>query len=121
VPYSSRLVSKIIGHGESQFDLMMLRNSNVNKLKMTSEAASQLFEDQSLDFCYIDAEHKFESVNKDIQLWLPKVKNGGWIAGHDISIPGVSAAVVKNFPNKEWVKFIDTSWLIHKKRPIRMI
>ncbi len=48
----------------------------------TVEAAKQ-FEDESLDFVYIDADHKFEAVVADIAAWLPKIRKGGIIAGHD--------------------------------------
>jgi len=52
-------------------------------LKMTSSAAAPKVPDGSLDFCYIDGNHLFDHVLNDIQLWLPKVRSGGIIAGHD--------------------------------------
>jgi glycosyltransferase involved in cell wall biosynthesis len=48
----------------------------------STEAAAQ-FCDQSLNFTYIDCNHKFEYVVADIAAWLPKVRSGGIIAGHD--------------------------------------
>ncbi len=41
------------------------------------------FEDESLDFVFIDANHDFEHVTEDIAQWGKKVKKGGIIAGHD--------------------------------------
>lgn len=41
------------------------------------------FEDESLDICFIDACHMYESVKKDIAAYLPKVKSGGYLMGHD--------------------------------------
>lgn len=41
------------------------------------------FEDNSLDFVYIDANHDFLHVTEDIQYWLRKVKPGGILSGHD--------------------------------------
>lgn len=41
------------------------------------------FEDGSLDFVYIDGNHKFEYAIEDIALWAPKVRKGGIICGHD--------------------------------------
>lgn len=45
--------------------------------------AAQRFKDESLDFVYLDADHSEEAVLEDIQAWLPKVRRGGLIAGHD--------------------------------------
>lgn len=45
--------------------------------------AAQDFEDGSLDFCYIDANHEFVHVVNDIAVWSPKVRSGGIVAGHD--------------------------------------
>jgi hypothetical protein len=48
-----------------------------------SVRAARLFDDNSLDFVYIDACHDYSSVLMDIQTWWPKVKVGGILAGHD--------------------------------------
>lgn len=50
------------------------------------EAAAQ-FEDQSVDFVFIDADHIYEHVKKDVLAWMSKVKPGGIIAGHDYNPP----------------------------------
>ena len=54
-------------------------------LRLTSVEASRLFSPGSLDFVYIDADHKYSSVVEDIDHWLPKVRVGGMIGGHDYS------------------------------------
>ena len=51
--------------------------------RMTSEQAADAMPDNTLDFCYIDADHRYEAVKQDIELWIPKVKVGGIICGHD--------------------------------------
>lgn len=48
-----------------------------------SMAAVNLFEDNSLDFVYIDANHDFLNVTQDIFYWSKKVRKGGIVAGHD--------------------------------------
>lgn len=55
----------------------------VNPLVMDSETAASIFRDDILDFVFIDADHLYESIKQDIELWLPKVKKGGILAGHD--------------------------------------
>ena len=52
-------------------------------VRASSEIASNMFLDNSLDFVYIDANHAYDFVKEDIQLWYPKVKSGGWVMGHD--------------------------------------
>lgn len=58
--------------------------SNVVIYKCTSLEAVNLFSDDSIDFCYIDANHNYEYVKQDIELWNKKVKINGVIGGHDI-------------------------------------
>jgi hypothetical protein len=45
--------------------------------------AVKYFDDGSLDFIYIDANHAFEAVTEDIKMWYPKIRSGGIISGHD--------------------------------------
>ena len=52
-------------------------------LQMTSEDAVD-FIPNDLDMVYIDGNHAYEYVKKDIELYYPKVKAGGLIGGHDI-------------------------------------
>lgn len=52
-------------------------------IRALSEQAVDLFEDESLDFVYIDGNHAYDYVKQDIELWYPKVKKGGIVSGHD--------------------------------------
>jgi hypothetical protein len=52
-------------------------------VRASSEIASDMFEDNSLDFVYIDANHAYDYVVQDIELWYPKIKEGGYLCGHD--------------------------------------
>lgn len=63
-------------------------------IKSLSWAAADQFEDNSVDFVFIDADHGYESIKKDLAAWWPKIKPGGTFAGHDYgSWPGVTKAV----------------------------
>ena len=57
--------------------------------------ASQSFVDNSLDFVYIDANHKYSFVKEDLENWTKKVNFDGIVAGHDYRTPntGVKEAV----------------------------
>lgn len=48
-----------------------------------SEKAAQEFEDESLDFVYIDGDHSFDYVMLDLIYWSRKVRKGGIVSGHD--------------------------------------
>jgi hypothetical protein len=43
-----------------------------------SRDAAARFADASLDFVYLDANHKYPFIAEDLRLWWPKVKPGGW-------------------------------------------
>lgn len=86
-------------------------------IKMKSQRASKCFKDNSCDIVYIDMGHTYEEVKQDIQSWLPKVKNGGYLCGHDYidySDPdwGVVDCVNDFFGSNKMV--INDCWL-HKK------
>ena len=51
-----------------------------------SEEVLNSIEDESLDVIYIDANHSFDFVKKDIQMWRKKLKRGGLFAGHDYCV-----------------------------------
>lgn len=52
-------------------------------MAMASIEAAASFPDASLDHVFLDADHSYVGVNADIDAWLPKIKPGGWIGGHD--------------------------------------
>jgi hypothetical protein len=56
--------------------------SNYQFIRKYSVDAVSEFEN-NLDFVYLDADHSYETVTQDIQLWLPKIRSGGILAGHD--------------------------------------
>lgn len=64
----------------------------------TDEACKHI-PDGHLDFVFIDADHTYEGVKRDIKLWEPKVQENGLIMGHDLNWGSVSRAVGENFKN----------------------
>lgn len=43
--------------------------------------------DGSLDGIFVDGDHSYAGCRRDIEAWLPKLRRGGRIAGHD-AVPG---------------------------------
>jgi hypothetical protein len=62
---------------------------------MCSDNASVLFDEGSLDFVYIDGNHDYSYVSKDVALWYSKVRSGGLLMGHDFQDPNVARAVTE--------------------------
>lgn len=56
-------------------------------IRSTSEEAVKQFSNNSIDFVYIDGDHRYEMVKKDLEIWIDKVKHNGIISGHDIVMP----------------------------------
>jgi hypothetical protein len=76
-------------------------NQYINPIRMDSVEAAKTYEDGSLDFVFIDADHTYEAVKKDIEAWLPKMKSGGIFAGHDyLWFDGVRRAVNEKFGDR---------------------
>jgi hypothetical protein len=43
-------------------------------------------EDKSLDWVYLDSDHSYENISKELYLAISKVKTGGIIGGHDFMV-----------------------------------
>ena len=96
--------------------------SVINPIRMESVEASKLFEDNSLDFVFIDGAHDYYSVKEDIEHWYPKVKSGGYIAGDDYVWPPIKKAVTELFSTEKIIpintrfpdRLVEQTWLICK-------
>lgn len=84
-----------------------------------SSFASTLFSNSFFDYVYIDANHDYQNVKQDINLWWSKVKEGGVLGGHDFdqtAVHNVSKAV-REFvleKNLKLLLFNDSDWCIEK-------
>jgi len=69
--------------GKYKEAVQRLSRYNCTIVKKDSMPALADFEDESLDFVYIDANHDFVSFTNDLHYWLKKIRPGGIISGHD--------------------------------------
>jgi predicted O-methyltransferase YrrM len=84
--------------------LFKVVSSNLNKydgrarlIREKSWVAAEQFQDGVFDLVYIDGDHTYEGVVKDLAAWFPKVRKGGMICGDDIGWLGVRQAVDEFF------------------------
>lgn len=82
--------------------------------RQTSKQAAPGVADQSQDFVFIDADHRYEAVLEDIGLWRPKVRPGGLLCGHDFcdGWPGVVAAVRDTFGDNGLYEPTSSIWFV---------
>jgi SAM-dependent methyltransferase len=72
-------------HLDAQFEETKARLApyDATVIRKTSMDAVNDFEDNSLDFVYIDGNHHFRYIAEDLCEWTRKVRKGGVISGHD--------------------------------------
>lgn len=90
---------------------------HITMLTMISWHAAANFEDNSVDFCYVDAGHSYNAVTSDLEAWWPKLRPGSWFAGDDYTkgYPGVQQAVWDFFgPLDTKVRRSGRCWLVTK-------
>lgn len=69
-------------------------------LREDTVSTADTFHDASLDFVFVDADHRYEPVCADLDAWVSKIRRGGMIIGHDwneAEFPGVVRAVKERF------------------------
>jgi len=85
-PTAKGIHAKREKRADEVFDILKDRlkdYSCVRYVEMDSTEAASLFSDGSVDICFLDADHRFSKVSQDIMAWMPKVKAGGILCGHD--------------------------------------
>lgn len=100
--------------GREHFDARCLSYPNLWVVRGKSPEVLDQFGDETFDLCYIDADHDYEAVVKDIRACKRLVKAGGWLAGHDYAHEDVRNAVQAALGPVAPRIFQDTSWLLSK-------
>lgn len=83
-----------------------------------SMKAAHIFQNNSLNFVYMDTNHEFEHTKQELHLWYPKIMKGGTFAGHDYGENqfGVKKAVDEYVAtyNLKLQVMPESSWIIKK-------
>lgn len=96
-----------------QFIKNMKELRNVRPIRLCSWEAAKAYEDNSIYAVYIDGDHTYDAVKKDIHAWYDKVMPGGILSGHDIfNNTDVPKAVNECFGTS--YDTLNTSWWIRK-------
>src|SRR3990167_7250118 len=66
---------------------MFANDKSIEVLRMYSCNAVALFPDNHFDWVYVDSNHTYAAVKADLEMLIPKDKNGGFICGHDYVLP----------------------------------
>jgi len=97
-------------------------------IKLTSEEATKIFTQRNyfpngyFDLVFIDAEHTYDALKKDINLWWPLLRSGGIICGHDYHgkygarYPGVKQAVDEIFGEENIECLPDCVWMNKERK-----
>ena len=81
---------------EDEFNLIkehFKKNDNVFIIKDYSKNFIKNLENEFLDLIYIDGDHDYDGVKNDLYMSYDKIKNGGYICGHDYTSPRFDGVV----------------------------
>jgi predicted O-methyltransferase YrrM len=106
VSISEKIAKKILYGSKNK--IIWIKDYSDNAVKRIKE---------KVDFIYIDGNHEYEYVKKDIENYWPLVKKGGILAGHYINFEGVAKAVCEFVRIKKGIYFVadKKDWWIVKK------
>jgi predicted O-methyltransferase YrrM len=112
---AARVVAVDPWHNENSFQEFAKRCAGYPHLEIIREKCPEALErfGAEFDLCYIDADHSYEAVRRDILACTRIVKPDGWLAGHDYHQPQVERAVRSLIDAP--ISFRDGSWLAPNK------
>jgi hypothetical protein len=96
---------------EQEFDSIVQLYDPIIVKHNTSREALQL--PNNLDLVYIDASHQYDAIINDLKIYLPFIKKGGAISGHDYQddrAETVCRAVNELFGHPDKI-YDDSSWI----------
>lgn len=116
-PHDERVIENAV-RSEEIYKARMAKYDNIKTIKGFSVTESVLFEDGSVDAVYIDGAHDPQSVRRDINAWLPKIKREGIMCGHDWDCGNIRNEVFGVFKGVDQT-YKDNSWAVDLKKWMR--
>jgi Methyltransferase domain len=86
-------------------------------LRMTSEAAAPQIPDASVGLVHVDGNHDRAAVEQDVELYLPKLKPGGFLVLDDASWDSVRPVIEELRGRLEYVFQIGDFLNLHEAQP----
>ena len=116
---------KPVSKAEAEANFMILQSNmplmghRFNFIREDSQLAAQQMEDEAYDCVFIDGGHSMKQVLADLDSWVPKVRPGGLVAGHDANLFSVNFAVTSwakanNIPAKQVRMVANDGWYWRK-------
>lgn len=98
---------------QAAYDRFKGREDEVTLVWSDTFAAADAADEQQYDLIYIDTVHEYDFLKREILYWIPRVRKGGFIAGHDhnMQFPGVQQAVNDVLGGADMI-FADSSWIV---------
>ena len=98
---------------------MPLMGDRFNLIREDSQTAAQHLEDETYDFVFIDGGHSMKQVLADLDSYVPKIRPGGIVAGHDANLFSVNFAVTSwtkanGIPSKQLRMVANDGWYWRK-------
>lgn len=97
---------------------LLKKSKNFSKIKVIknySEKSLKELVPRKFDFIYLDGNHDYQYVKKDLELSWPLLRKGGILGGHDIDFTGVLQAVSEfAIKNKLKLNAQQRDWWIEK-------
>jgi len=102
---SVNLISIDVGLDENWYRDITQLIPSLKLLVLESDLVKDKIRDDSIDLCFVDGDHRYGSIKRDIVNYWPKIKVGGILLGHDYASrvhKGVMKAVHEIFGRKDF-------------------
>lgn len=96
--YTSSWYGGAVGESQARMDAIYesvknrfhsaIKSGKVEVHRSGSADCCLQFPDDYFDWIYIDGNHRYEFVKRDLNMYAPKVRRNGLVAGDDYGIPG---------------------------------